>query len=97
MATELRERLERLQRKSAVLVDKYQALLTQSQQTAHELEDATATIARLQSQVEQLEQDNQYLRMAHTVAATPEAVAQTRAMISKLVRDIDRCISQLNT
>ncbi len=97
MATELRERLERLQRKSAVLVDKYQALLTQSQQTAHELEDATATIARLQSQVEQLEQDNQYLRMAHTVAATPEAVAQTRATISKLVRDIDRCISQLNT
>ena len=64
MATELRERLERLQRKSAVLVDKYQALLTQSQQTAHELEDATATIARLKSQVEQLEQDNQYLRMA---------------------------------
>lgn len=97
MATELRERLERLQRKSAVLVDKYQALLTQSQQTAHELEDATATIARLKSQVEQLEQDNQYLRMAHTVAATPEAVAQTRATISKLVRDIDRCISQLNT
>lgn len=97
MATELRERLERLQRKSAVLVDKYQALLTQSQQTAHELEDATATIARLQSQVEQLEQDNQYLRMAHTVATTPEAVAQTRATISKLVRDIDRCISQLNT
>ena len=97
MATELRERLERLQRKSAVLVDKYQALLTQSQQTAPELEDATATIARLQSQVEQLEQDNQYLRMAHTVAATPEAVAQTRATISKLVRDIDRCISQLNT
>ena len=97
MATELRERLERLQRKSAVLVDKYQALLTQSQQTAHDLEDATATIARLQSQVEQLEQDNQYLRMAHTVAATPEAVAQTRATISKLVRDIDRCISQLNT
>jgi len=97
MATELRERLERLQRKSAVLVDKYQALLTQSQQTAHELEDATATIARLQSQVEQLEQDNQYLRMAHSVAPSPEAVAQTRAMISKLVRDIDRCISQLNT
>lgn len=97
MASELRERLERLQRKSAVLVEKYQALLVQSQQTAHELEEKTATIAHLQAQVEQLEHDNRYLRMAHTVAATPEAVVQTRAMIAKLVRDIDRCISQLNT
>ncbi|MBO5541239.1 MAG: hypothetical protein J5980_09870 [Muribaculaceae bacterium] len=97
MASELRERLERLQRKSAVLIEKYQALLAQSQQTAHELEEAKAVNARLKAQVEQMEQDNQYLRMAHSVAPSPEAVAQTRAMISKLVRDIDRCISQLNT
>ncbi|MBR1475731.1 MAG: hypothetical protein IJ724_11560 [Muribaculaceae bacterium] len=97
MASELHERLERLQRKSAVLVEKYQALLSQSSQTAAQLTESAAENARLQAQVERLEQENRYLRMAHTVAPSPDSIAQTRAMISKLVRDIDRCISQLNT
>ena len=97
MASELHDRLERLQRKSAVLIEKYQALLAQSQQTTRELEESIASNARLKAQIEHLEHENEYLRLSHTVAPTAESVAQTRAIISKLVRDIDRCISQLNT
>lgn len=97
MASELSERLERLQRKSAVLVEKYQVLVAQNQQMAHELEESNTQNARLLAEVEQLKLDNEYLRLAHTVAPTADSVTQTRAMISKLVRDIDRCISQLNT
>ena len=97
MASELHDRLERLQRKSAVLIEKYQALLAQSQQTMRELEESHASNARLKAQIEHLEHENEYLRLSHTVAPTAESVAQTRAIISKLVRDIDRCISQLNT
>ena len=97
MASELHDRLERLQQKSSLLVEKYQALLLQSQQTARALEESTEQASRLQARVEELERDNEYLRLSHTVASTPESVAQVRAMISKLVRDIDRCISQLNT
>jgi len=34
--------------------------------------------------------------MARAVAPDPEKAAQVRSMISTLVRDIDRCINQLN-
>lgn len=97
MASELHDTLSRLQRKSAVLIEKYQALLVQNQQLSQQVEQMTESNQQLQARVEQMEQDNKYLRMAHTIAPSPEAVSQTRALISKLVRDIDRCISQLNT
>lgn len=97
MASELHDTLARLQRKSAILIEKYQVLLGECQLAQNELDSTCQRVQELEARVEQLETDNQYLRMAHTVAPSPESVAQSRAMISKLVRDIDRCISQLNT
>ena len=97
MASELHDTLARLQRKSAILIEKYQALLGECQLAQNELDSTRQRVQELEARVEQLETDNQYLRMAHTIAPSPESVAQSRAMISKLVRDIDRCISQLNT
>ena len=97
MATELHDTLARLQRKSAVLIEKYQVLLAECLSAQSELEYTRQRVQELETRVEQLEMDNNYLRMAHTIAPSPESVAQSRAMISKLVRDIDRCISQLNT
>lgn len=97
MASELHDTLARLQRKSAVLIEKYQALLGECQLAQSELESTRRRVQELEARVERLETDNEYLRVAHTVAPSPESVAHSRAIISKLVRDIDRCISQLNT
>ena len=97
MASELHDTLARLQRKSAILIEKYQVLLGECQLAQNELDSTRQRVQELEARVEQLETDNQYLRMAHTIAPSPESVAQSRALISKLVRDIDRCISQLNT
>ena len=97
MASELRDTLARLQRKSAVLIEKYQALQALQEQTEQQLQEALEKQEKLEARVQKLEVDNQYLRMAHNIAPTPEALTQSRAMISKIVRDIDRCISQLNT
>ncbi len=46
--------------------------------------------------VDQLQSDNDYLKMARTIVPDTAGLADSKAIISKLVRDIDKCISQLN-
>jgi len=92
----LKDRLARVIEKSNVLVEKYQALSQSHASLSEQLEQQAKEIAELKAQVEKLEKMNYYLRMTQDVAPNPEQVNLTRSMISKLVRDIDKCIAQLN-
>ena len=49
-----------------------------------------------QKEVNQLRIDNEFLRVAHSVPSNPELVAKYKKQVAKMVRDIDRCIKQLN-
>ena len=40
--------------------------------------------------------ENEYLKVSHKIAPTPEDVKTSQALITELVRNIDKCISQLN-
>ena len=86
MAAELQETLSRVLRKSSILVEKYQALLARHDESQ----------ALLSERESELERENEFLRMAHSIGSSPEALARGRQMISKMVRDIDKCIAQLN-
>ena len=97
MASELQERLDRIVGKSQVLVERYQNLVSQHSEMEERLTRATEHNERLEIEVERLKRENEFLRIAHTVASTPEQVTQVRATITRLVRDIDKCIKQLNT
>ena len=50
---------------------------------------------KLTKELQQLRQENEYLRLARTMATSAEQMEQNKARISKIVRDIDKCISQL--
>lgn len=97
MASELRDTLQRLQHKSEVLIEKYHALSQQCQQLTQQLTQQQERCQQLEQKVQRLQSENEYMRMAHAVAPTPQAVQQSRAMIARIVRDIDRCIAQLNS
>ncbi len=45
---------------------------------------------------ELLQQELEYLKMARVVAPNLDDVEKARTTISTLVRDIDKCIAQLN-
>lgn len=96
MASELQETLARIVTKSKVLVDKYHVLNA-------EKERLEQVVAQLQSEMEVLKKenaklstDNHYLTMARHFVPNSEKAAEAKKMISSLVRDIDKCISQLN-
>ena len=96
MAAELQETLSRVLRKSSILVEKYQALLARHDESQALLSERESELERLRAEVERLTRENEFLRMAHSIGSSPEALARGRQMISKMVRDIDKCISQLN-
>lgn len=95
MATDLHSTIERILNKSSVLVEKYHALEAEKVNAELKIRQLQEEIATLKKELEQLRQDNEYLRMARTIAPSYEQLAESRAIISQLVRDVDKCISQL--
>ena len=96
MASDLRNQLERVNAKTTLLLEKY-ALIRQR------LAEARAEIARLkllserkQAEIEALQLKLEYLSVSHTVAPGASELQSTKAMIDELVRDIDRCLAELN-
>lgn len=95
MATELHSIVERILNKSSVLVEKYQALEIEKMNVEQKLQEVQAETEVLRKEVERLKLDNEYLRMARAIAPSYELLAESRAAVSQLVRDVDKCISQL--
>ncbi|MBR6284842.1 MAG: hypothetical protein IKR25_11210 [Muribaculaceae bacterium] len=97
MASELQQRLERIVGKSTVLVEKYQQLVQRLQSAEERVAALECENEQLRKDLERAQRDNQYLRTVRTLASTPEQVSEARLMLNRLVRDIDKCITQLNT
>ena len=53
-------------------------------------------INRMRAENERLRSQVDYLKMAAIVAPEREDVERTRALLSNLVREIDKCIADLN-
>ena len=93
---ELKDKLKTVARKLAILRKRYLALQTENKEMKRDIERKELEIAKLEKEVSQLRIDNEFLRVAHSVPANPEVVAGYKKQVAKMVRDIDRCIKQLN-
>jgi hypothetical protein len=96
MANELQQTLERIINKSNILVEKYHALERTNDEVYSEKEQLVKEIEQIKRDNELLRQENEYLKMARVVAPNLDEVDKARTTISTLVRDIDKCIAQLN-
>ncbi|MBQ9467070.1 MAG: hypothetical protein IJU62_08845 [Muribaculaceae bacterium] len=97
MAQQLRERLDRIAAKCGVLVENYERLLAEKAAVEQRLAQANEQLERQAVELERLQRDNHYLRTAATLAPDADAAARSRQLLSKMVRDIDKCIAQLNS
>lgn len=96
MASELQETLARIVTKSKVLVDKYHVLNAEKERLEQVVAQLQSEVDVLKKEKEKLSTDNHYLTMARHFVPNSEKAAEAKKMISSLVRDIDKCISQLN-
>ena len=47
-------------------------------------------------EIQQLKLENDYLKIARSIAPDRETLENSRRVIAKLMRDVDKCIEQLN-
>ena len=95
MVSELQTTHRRLQAKSDVLLEKYHALKLEKEAVEQENDQLRSRLAQLDKEIEKLRLDYEYMQMARMITPTRESVVQSRAILAKLVQDVDKCISQL--
>ena len=95
MVSELQSTLERIKSKSDVLLEKYDALRLEKEAVEQENSQLRSRLAQLDKELELMRRDYEYLQMARMITPTRESVIQSRAILAKLVQDVDKCISQL--
>ena len=93
--TDLEAILQRLRAKSDVLAEKYQALKSAKLRLDNENESLKHQMVKLQQTIEQQRSEINYLKLARSLSQSPEDLAKSKAILSQLVRDVDKCISQL--
>ena len=93
---ELKDKLQSITRKVDTLRQRYLALQREKKEMERTIERQELEIAKLEKEVNQLKIDNEFLRVARSVPSSPEAIARYKGQVAKMVRDIDRCIKQLN-
>ena len=96
MAESLSEIFERMLSKKQVMVDRYQALKNRLAAADERVSELERENARQRQTLEKLEMENEYLRIARKIAPDRDALDRSRTLIAKLVRDVDKCIEQLN-
>ncbi len=96
MAETLSQIFERMLQKQQILVDKYHALEDRNKELTDEKRELEKEMRRQKTEIEKLQIENQYLKIAKLIAPDHATLQKSRELISKLVRDVEKCIGQLN-
>ncbi len=95
MSFDYHKTLDSISSKSRLLIERYRLLEKSRDEAMARVNDQQKQIEEMQKEIEKLRLDNQYLRLAATIAPSRDDVEKARGMITNLVREIDRCIIDL--
>lgn len=95
MSEQLEQRIERIRAKCMIVTERYETLLASKREADAEIARLTKQNASQAATIEQLRSELRYLRMASAISPTREDRESTRALLSELVREIDKCINDL--
>ncbi len=96
MASEIEQTLVRIGEKSRFLVERYKVAIAQRDRTEKINQELKSRLEACEKTIETLRLQIEHLRMAANIAPTRESLDSTRATISELVREIDRCIAEIS-
>ena len=78
------------------MLDRYTILLQRRESDLEQIAELQAEIETLRKENGRLQQENDFLKIATTIAPTRNDVNSTRELLTRLVREIDKCITDLN-
>ncbi len=95
MADNLQARIESIGNKAKLLTEMYAVLRKEKQSADNRIDELNAIVERQQKEIERLTTEVEYLKIASTLVPDRADVENSRAILSKLVREIDKCIQDL--
>ena len=96
MAGNLQETLDRISKKSEILVEKYLVLVAEKKSADARIEELSTLLTARNKEIETLKQEIEYLKIATTITPNHKDVERSHAILSGLVREIDKCINELS-
>ncbi|MBQ7988534.1 MAG: hypothetical protein IJ253_08505 [Bacteroidaceae bacterium] len=97
MDAQLTDMVLRIETRTRQMLMLHQQLRQEIAQMRHQLDEAEAQIRRLQDNNKKLQEDYAHLKIAKYIDMADDDTKQIRSRISKMVRDIDKCIAMLKT
>ncbi len=95
MAAELQQIIDRLTAKTHILTERFAIVLDQRDKALAANRELVKALRRAQADNEQLRLKNNYLAITKTATAASRDLGATRALLSDLVCEIDKCIADL--
>ncbi len=96
MAFDYEAAFTRIINKARIIQQRYLKMLDERKNALEAMQDLRAQLAEKDRIIEQLQIRLEYMQVASTIAPTREQLDKSKTMISDLVREIDRCISELS-
>ncbi len=96
MAFDYENTFKRIIAKTEIIKQRYSRILENLDAANAKIEELERLNAAKDRELEQMKIKIEYLQLATTIAPTRNQVEEARAMISGLIRDIDRCITDLS-
>ncbi|MDE6146363.1 MAG: hypothetical protein K2O38_05990 [Muribaculaceae bacterium] len=82
--------------KAHVIIERQSLLVNAVNEARAERDSLRLENERLRTEIDRLKADLEYMAVARSLGSNPQQIADSRALISGLVREIDRCIAELN-
>lgn len=95
MAADFQQITKNLSDTSANLVNRVMDIIAQRDDALRKVADHEATIKEQASTIARLQQQIEYLTVVTTALPAPGDIDKSRAILSGLVREIDKCINDL--
>lgn len=95
MSGNLKRRLDSVITKAQLLRQRHEQLMGELGRHQTRIAELTAQLELRDREISQLRQENEYLRVVHSITPSREEVERSRAILTELMRDIDKCIADL--
>jgi len=95
MTGNLRERLDAISLKARLLTERYRQLKVAKSEADARIRELEEQVSTLQRTIVNLERRTEYLSVVTTLFPDKESVEKGRALLSELVREIDKCIAEI--
>ena len=96
MASDLQQTLLRISRKAESLTERYNALYQAKKEADETISELEKKISGQEEEIRVLKSRGEYLTVVTTAIPDRRDVELSRARISELVREIDKCITELS-